>query len=1014
MTKKKDTPASQPQEDSPALASKAAPEPKRRSEPVFPIVGIGASAGGLSAFEAFFSGMPADTDPGMAFILIQHLAPDHKSLLTELIRRCTRMEVFEVEDGMEVRPNCTYIIPPNRDMAFLHGRLQLIDPIAPRGQRLPIDFFFRSLAQGMHESVIGVVLSGTGSDGTLGVRAIKGEGGMVIAQTPESCEYDGMPRSAIATGLVDYELPPSEMPDRIIAYAKHAYGTPLHTETVSTPGTENTLYKASILIRNQTGHDFSQYKPSTIHRRIERRMAVHQIDTMDAYIQYMQQSPAEVEALFYDLLIGVTRFFRDTEVFKVFEEQVIPQLFARKTMDSVIRIWSTGCSTGEEAYSIAILLQEYMEKTRQTFKVQIFATDIDNQAIATARSGLYPASIAADVSPERLARFFTVEGNGGAYRIHKTLRDILIFSEQDVIKDPPFSKLDCIVCRNLLIYMDGELQKKLIPLFHYALRPGGFLFLGTSETLGDFGDLFTTVDRKSKLYLRNEAVPGRHSTTLGRFQSPPKTFDSSHLRPAVIKEASPVKLPLRELTEQTLLQRFVPVGVLVNVQGDILYLHGHAGQYLEPAQGESGTNNILKMAREGLRRGLSTALHKARSTGGTVRSQALRVKTNGPFISVDLTVSPLVTDHVDSSAPLFLVTLEPTPQVGHGSVHLSAPSEGEGVGKKSDGEKDDLVTSLRQELLANEDYLQSTIEELETSNEELNSSNEEMQSINEELQSSNEELETSKEELQSVNEELATVNAELQSKLADLSQANNDMSNLLSGTGIATIFVDHQLCIMRFTPAATQIINLIPVDIGRHVGHIVSKLVGYDSLVEDVESVLETLLPKDLEVQAEDGKWYTMRIQPYRTLDNVIEGAVITFVDITEMKKSDELLQEAHGQIRLAVVARDSQDAITVLDMKGDILSWNPSAQRLLGWSEKEALSMNIQDMLPKDLQAEELENLRLAAVGDLPVPYETRRIHKDGQALQVRLTASLLVDDTGCAYGMATTQRIIQEADSP
>jgi two-component system CheB/CheR fusion protein len=1014
MTKKKDTPASQPQKGSPALASKAAPEPNRRSEPFFPIVGIGASAGGLSAFEAFFSGMPADTDPGMAFILIQHLAPDHKSLLTELIRRCTSMEVFEVEDGMEVRPNCTYIIPPNRDMAFLHGRLQLIDPIAPRGQRLPIDYFFRSLAQGMHESVIGVVLSGTGSDGTLGVRAIKGEGGMIIAQTPESCEYDGMPRSAIATGLVDYELPPSEMPARIIAYAGHAYGPPLHTESVPTSRTENTLYKASILIRNQTGHDFSQYKPSTIHRRIERRMAVNQIDTLHAYIQYIQQAPLEVEALFRDLLIGVTRFFRDTEVFKVFEEQVIPELFAGKSMDSSIRIWSTGCSTGEEAYSIAILLQEYMEKTRQTFKVQIFATDIDNQAIATARSGLYPASIAADVSSERLARFFTVEGNGSAYRIHKTLRDILIFSEQDVIKDPPFSKLDCIVCRNLLIYMGGELQKKLIPLFHYALRPGGFLFLGNSETVGDFGDLFTTVDRKSKLYLRNEAVQGRHSAPLGRFLPPPKVVHSPHLRPTVIKEAAPVKLPLRELTEQTLLQRFVPVGVLVNVQGDILYLHGHAGQYLEPAQGESGTNNILKMAREGLRRGLGTALHKARSTGGTVRSQALRVKTNGPFTSVDLTVSPLVTDHVDSSAPLFLVTLEPTPQVGRGSVHLSAPSEGEGVGKKSDGEKDDLVTSLRQELLANEDYLQSTIEELETSNEELNSSNEEMQSINEELQSSNEELETSKEELQSVNEELATVNAELQSKLADLSQANNDMSNLLSGTGIATIFVDHQLCIMRFTPAATRIINLIPVDIGRPVGHIVSKLAGYDSLVEDVQSVLETLLPKDLEVQAEDGKWYTMRIQPYRTLDNVIEGAVITFVDITEMKESHELLQKAHGQIRLAVVARDSQDAITVLDMKGNILSWNPSAQRLFGWNEEKALTINIRDMLPNNLKAQELENIRQVAAGDMPSPYETRRIHKDGQTLQVWLTASLLADDAGSVYGMATTQRIVQEADSP
>ncbi len=1014
MTKKKDTPDSQSQKASPVSTDKATPDPGRWPGSAFLVVGIGASAGGLAAFEAFFSGMPADVDPGMAFILVQHLAPDRKSLLTELIRRYTRMQVFEVKDGMKVQPNCTYIIPPNRDMVFLDGRLQLIEPISPRGQRLPIDYFFRSLAQNLHESAIGVVLSGTGSDGTLGVRSIKGEGGMVIAQTPDSSEYDGMPRSAIATGLVDYELVPSEMPARIIAYANHAYGTPLQTAAVPTPGTENAMRKICILLRAQTGHDFSQYKPSTILRRIERRMAVHQIDTLDAYIQYMQQTPAEVEALFRDLLIGVTSFFRDVDVFKYFEEQVIPKLFAGKSPDSSIRIWSTGCSTGEEAYSIAILLQEHMEKTRQKFKVQVFATDIDSQAITTARSGLYPASIAADVTPERLARFFTVEANGGAYCIHKTLRDILIFSEQDVIKDPPFSKLDCIVCRNLLIYMDGELQKKLIPLFHYALRPGGFLFLGTSETVGDFGDLFTAVDRKSKLYLRKEALFGKHFMARGRFLTPLTVLDSSPLRPTAVKEISPMKLPLRKLTEQTLLLRFVPAGVLVNAQGDILYLHGRTGQFLEPAQGEAGTNNILKMAREGLRRGLSTALHKARSTGGTVRSQTLRVKTNGPFTSVDLTVCPVAADHDDYSEPLYLVILELTPQVGHGTGQISAPPNvGDGV-EKSAGAKDDVVTTLRKELVANEEYLQSTIEELETSNEELNASNEEMQSINEELQSSNEELETSKEELQSVNEELATVNAELQNKLIDLSQTNNDMSNLLSGTGIATIFVDHQLCIMRFTPAATRIINLIPVDIGRPVGHIVSKLMGYDSLAEDVQSVLETLLPKDLEVQTAEGKWYTMRIQPYRTLENVIEGAVITFVDITEMKKSHELLQEAHGQIRLTVVARDSQDAIAVLDTKGDIMSWNPSAQRLFGWSEEEALAMNIRDMLPEDMRAQELENTRQVAAGDIPAPYETRRVHKDGQTLAIWLTASLLADDAGHVYAMATTQRIAPGRDGP
>ncbi len=498
----------------------------------FPIVGIGASAGGLAAFEAFFSGMPADTDPGMAFVLVQHLAPDHKSILTDLIRRYTRMQVFEVEDGMAVQPNCAYIIPPNRDMAFLNGTLQLLEPAAPRGQRLPIDFFFRSLAQDQHERAIGIVLSGTGSDGTLGVRAIKGEGGMVMAQNPASTEYDGMPRSAIATGLVDYELPPAEMPAQLIAYAAHAFGKPPRPATVPAPKAENALKKIFILLRAQTGHDFSQYKPSTIHRRIERRMAVHQIETMDGYVKYLQQTPAEVDALFRDLLIGVTNFFRDPEAFKALEEQVIPKLFAGKPAGAVIRVWSPGCSTGEEAYSLAILLAERQEAMKQSFKVQVFATDIDSQAIATARAGLYPASIAADLSPERLARFFTAEPDGSAYRIHKGIRDLLVFSEQNVIKDPPFSKLDLISCRNLLIYMGGDLQKKLIPLFHYALNPGGFLFLGTSETVGEFGDLFAALDRKAKLYQRKEDFHGAQRAALGRFLPPMTAIDAALPRAA--------------------------------------------------------------------------------------------------------------------------------------------------------------------------------------------------------------------------------------------------------------------------------------------------------------------------------------------------------------------------------------------------------------------------------------------------------------------------------------------------
>jgi two-component system, chemotaxis family, CheB/CheR fusion protein len=507
----------------------------RHAAPGCPVVGIGASAGGLAAFEAFFSGMPPGTDPGMAFVLVQHLAPDHKSILSELVKRYTRMDVFQVVDGMAVKPNCAYIIPPNRDMAFVSGRLQLLEPGAPRGQRLPIDFFFRSLAQDQGERAICIVLSGTGSDGTQGVRAIKGEGGMAMAQNIESTEYDGMPGSAIATGMVDYVLPPAEMPAQLIAYVAHAFGKTSLPAYSPAPKAENALKKIFHLLRAQTGHDFSQYKRSTFGRRVERRMAVHQIERLDEYVRYLEQTPADVEALFRDLLIGVTNFFRDPQAFEVLQEHAIPRLFTGKPADASIRIWVPACSTGEEAYSLAILLQERMEELKQSFKLQVFATDIDSRAIECARAGIYPAGIAADVSPERLARFFSQEPpDGRSYRIQKRVRDTMIFSEQDIIKDPPFSKLDLISCRNLLIYMGAELQKKLIPLFHYAMNPSGMLFLGTSETVGEFVELFATLDRRSKLYQRREVHGGAHRSGFLR----PPSEDGPVSRPSAKAPAS--------------------------------------------------------------------------------------------------------------------------------------------------------------------------------------------------------------------------------------------------------------------------------------------------------------------------------------------------------------------------------------------------------------------------------------------------------------------------------------------
>jgi two-component system CheB/CheR fusion protein len=979
----------------------------------FPIVGIGASAGGLAAFEAFFSGMPALEDPGMAFVLVQHLAPDHKSILTDLIRRYTRMQVFEVEDGMVVKPNCAYIIPPGCDMAFLNGALQLLEPAAPRGQRLPIDFFFRSLAQDQRERAIGIVLSGTGSDGTLGVRAIKGEGGMVMAQTPSTTEYDGMPRNAIATGLVDFELPPVEMPSNLIAYATHAFGRPPESAPVSTKA-ENALRKVFILLRTQTGHDFSQYKPSTVRRRIERRMAVHRIRSIDSYVKFMQATPAETEALFRDMLIGVTSFFRDPGAFAAIEEQVIPRLFAGRKAGATIRVWIPGCSTGEEAYSLAILLQERLEEQKQNFSIQVFASDIDSQAVAAARAGIYPGSIATDLSPERLARFFApepggTEGSPHAYRIHKKIRDMLVFSEQDVIKDPPFSKLDLISCRNLLIYLGGELQKKLIPLFHYALNPGGFLFLGTSETVGEHLGLFAGVDRKAKIFQRRDDFHGLQRTAVGRFLPPLTVLKEEPPVRRATRTASPARPPLRELAESALLQEIAPAGALVTANGDILYLHGRAGLYLELTPGEVGVSNILKMAREGLKNNLITALHKAAGTLEAVRCPGVRVKTNGRYSTVNLIVRR-VAPGLSAAArgkpaavpetPLFLVILQDV------AVEPGGRPKRQDVGLEPQG--DTQIMALKQELCAKEEYLQAANEELETANEELKSSNEEMQSVNEELQSTNEELETSKEELQSVNEELATVNCELQTKVADLSRINNDMNNLLAGTGIATVFVDHQLRILRFTPAATRLINLIPADVGRPVSHIVSNLEGYDHLSQDVQAVLDTLIPKEEQVRTVEGKWYMMRILPYRTLDNVIEGAVMIFVDITDMVQTRQALQEANERSRLAVVLSDASDAITVQDLDGRIIAWNRGAVLAYGWSEAEALAMNLIDRIPKGLRRDALARLQKLGEAEILEPYRTQRLTRTGRIVEVSIISTALVNEVGQIYAIATTERVV------
>ncbi len=969
----------------------------------FLVVGVGASAGGLPAFKAFFAGIQPDVAPGMAFVLVQHRSPDHESLLGELVQRYTALRVMEAEDGVPLRANCVYVAPPNRDIAVVDGTVRLSEPGEPRRHRLPIDFFFRSLARDQHQHAVGIVLSGTGSDGSVGARAIREAGGLVIAQSVSSSEYDGMPASAIASGAVDFVLAPAEMPAHLMAYARRTVGD---SPVAATVKSETALQRLFAELRTQTGHDFSQYKPSTILRRIDRRMAVHQLDSLEEYVRYLHHTPAEGVALLQELLIGVTRFFRDPDTFAALEEGVIPQLFDHKPAGSAIRVWSVGCSTGEEAYSLAILFQERLESLRSNYKLQVFATDLDARAIAVARAGYYPASISNEMTPERLSRYFVESPENGGYRIHKSIRDLLVFSEHDLIRDPPFSKIDLISCRNLLIYLGAELQKRIIPMFHCALNRGGTLVLGPSESVGEFTDLFAAHGRKSRLYRRRDVERGPRQPTHSGF--PARLVASApgvNHRP---HEASPpARLTPRALTEQALLRHTELFGALVNAQGDIVYLHGRGGMFLEPTAGDAGTNNILGMAREGLRSGLALALRKAVASRTIERSFSPRVKTNGHYVGVNLTVCPVGTDPLaPHDPPRFLVVLqEVSPAAGDEPTPSGRPVGVGGADVRT--EADAQVVSMGRELLAKHDALESANEELEVSNEELQSANEELQSINEELQSSNEELETSKEELQSINEELITVNAELQAKVADLSRASSDMNNLLASTGVGTVFVDHHLRILRFTPAATRIINLIPSDLGRPVSHLASNLLNYDSLVADTTAVLDTLVPKAIDVHTRDGCWYNMRILPYRTVDNVIEGAVITFLDISETVRARDALAMANKALRLAVVVRDAHDAITVQDLDGRIIAWNPGAERMYGWTEEEALRMNVRERIPAGLQASALLKVHRLSQDNVLQRYRTQRLTRAGTVVDVWITATALEDPPGVIYAIATTERL-------
>lgn len=870
---------------------------KAATQKRFPVIGLGASAGGLKALKSFFKEVPIDS--GMAFIVVVHMTPNQPSMMPDLIDKVARIPVSSAKDGQAIEPNNAYVIPPNKEISLFKGKIQLLE-IASTGSPLPIDFFLQSLALDQESNATAILLSGTGSDGSQGIKEIKAHDGLVLVQSKDSADYDGMPISALNTGLVDQILPPQDMPSQLESYFRHhkkllKSGT---TTKDTKEGSLDWLDKIFVILRTQVGHDFSAYKANTIIRRVSRRMGLNQVENQATYIRLLRENPIEVDALFRELLIGVTSFFRDAESFDVLKDDVLPNMLSQLAEDATFRVWVPGCSTGEEVYSLAIVLLECQAKLSKRITLQLFGTDIDSHAIDKAREGLFLDNIATDVSAERLKRYFDKEGE--FFRIRKEVRDCVIFSTQDVIKDPPFSRLDLLCCRNLLIYLNTSAQKRLLPLFHYTLKPDGILVLGSSETIGGFSSLFKTLDKKWKIYKKMEAHQALHQGV--DFPSGTPVVEKADAPDASANKAP--KFNLSKVARNLILEQFSPTAILIDAKGTILYIQGRTGKYLESTSGPP-TQNILDLAREGLRIELSSAIRAAKVSKKNVRRKRVAVKTNGDIQMIDLLVAPQL--HPNEIAGRLLVVFHDVPD----ELSIDDPNQPKSVTSGNDVSR---IADLERELQITREGHQTTIEELESSNEELKSTNEEMQSSNEELQSTNEELESSKEELQSLNEELQTVNAELQSKVEELSAAHDDMRNLLNSTEVATIFVDNNLRLKRYTPKATNLINLIQTDIGRPLKHVVSNL-DYPNTLADLEEVLTNLTPQETEVQTTDGQWYSMRILPYRTIDNRIDGAVLTFAYIDDQKQAQQVLKTAHTQMQQAW-----QMVRSVFDMNSDPL----------------------------------------------------------------------------------------------
>ena len=945
---------------------------------LFPIVGIGASAGGLEAIELFLENVPENS--GMAYIVVQHLDPTHKGMLPELLQRVSKMKVFQVKDRMVVRPNCVYVIPPNKTMSIRKGVLHLFQPIQARGQRLPIDFFLQSLADDRKELSVGLILSGMGSDGSLGLRAIKEKNGIVMVQDPESAKFDSMPRNAINSVPMDIVASPNELLRRLTEFLKHI--PVLVSDAAIEIKDKSSLEKINLLLRTYTGNDFSLYKKNTMYRRIERRMNIHKIDKIASYVSFLNENPKEIEILFKELLIGVTSFFRDAAVWEKIKETIIPAIISKLEPGSILRAWVPGCSTGEEAYSLAIVFKEALEKISPHggFSLQIFATDLDNDAIDIARKGIFPASISEDVSVERLKRFFLKTGDG--YFINTEIREKIVFAQHNVIMHPPFTKIDILSCRNLLIYLEPELQKKMIGLFYYSLCPAGIMILGSSETLGTQSHLFTSLDLKLKIFNRAVTILAPETVDF-----PVNTFPRTKTEIIDKEVPSGPARNIQTLADQLLLQHYSPAGVLVNEHGDIIYISGRTGKYLEPAVGKANMN-IFAMLREGLRAEFPIAFRKAILKKESVVLHNIRIGANGGYQSLNVHIQWLS---------------KPEPLNGMLMIIFTDLDEIKNTKIQALKEKKTLSNErqleLEKELKYAREKIQDTLEEMQSSQEELKSTNEELQSTNEELQSTNEELMSSKEEMQSLNEELQTLNAELQSKIEDFTSVNSDMKNLLNSTDIATLFLDKKLNIRRFTVQAVKIFKLIKSDIGRPITDLVSDLI-YPDLPADALNVLKTLVYIKKQIPTKDGRWFSIRIMPYRTLDDRIDGLVITFFNISDLKEVEVKLHETEQMNRLLL--NSASDIIIKLAPNWKILEVNPAAEKYFGKKQEEIINKNyIHMFIPESLRKKTVDKMSKILGESQDTRFKMKIITAEDKLIEAEWSVVVLLDNFNLPSGM-------------